>query len=136
MAIAKSINRFLSVTALLVCAASCNTALADAQFTVPVNVKNINPNISKMGVRCRLLSANKTSLAVRDVAFPLSGNAYQGTVNMSVSYSGPTSQVKSWQCSFIVTMADGNSSEFGPGNSPPDAIQPLAGSTAIVTGDY
>lgn len=131
-----NLNPILIASTLLVSALGCSTAWADAQFTVPVNVKNANPNISKMGVRCRLLSANKTSLAVRDVPFPLTGNAYQGTVSVNVSYSGPTSQVKSWQCSIIITMADGGSSEFGPGNSPPDSIQPLPGSTAIVTGDY
>ncbi len=129
-------HQFLGSFVLLVSALSSGHALADAQFMVPVNIKNANPKISKMGVACRLLSNSKAVLAGDETDFGLSGGAYQGTVNVNVKFAGPSSQVKSWECYFAVKMADGSSTAFASDAIPPDAVQPLAGSKANIKGDY
>ncbi len=120
----------------LLSALGCHFAWADAQFMVPVNIKNANPKISKMGVACRLLSANKAVLAGSESDFGLSNGGYQGTVNVNVKYAGPTSQVKSWECYIAITMADGSSTVFASDAVPPDAVQPLPGSKPNIKGDY
>lgn len=128
--------RYLQTLLGLAVALTGGVALADAQFMVPVNIKNANPQITKMGVTCRLLSANKAVLGGDQTEFALVNGAYQGTVTLNAKVAAPSSQVKTWECYLTVRMANGTSTEFSTGSVPPDAVQPLSGSKVNIKGDY
>lgn len=102
---------------------------ADAQFNVPVDLKQMGPSMPKVQVACSLYGANPAApLATGwSALLMLSNGAYAGDVPVSVKYDGPSSQVKSWRCKLFGYPADAGQFEYTNPASLPAKYQPQPG---------
>lgn len=119
-------------------------ALAQAAgptFTVPVDLKNLHPAISRARVMCAVNPETGTTaadtIAIGITEFPVSGQAYRGDVAVRTAYQPGKSSVgaKRWVCR-AEAYVNGQWQLLGGNQSTPETNAASGYAPAMVSGTY